>query len=32
VGELVDNANGYRICYVRGPEGILVELAEKTGT
>jgi catechol 2,3-dioxygenase-like lactoylglutathione lyase family enzyme len=31
-GELVDNANGYRICYVRGPEGILVELAEKTGT
>ena len=21
----------YRLCYVRGPEGIIVELAERTG-
>jgi len=29
VGELVRYENGYRLCYVRGPEGIIVELAEK---
>jgi catechol 2,3-dioxygenase-like lactoylglutathione lyase family enzyme len=23
--------NSYRLCYVRGPEGIIVELAEKVG-
>jgi len=30
VGELVYE-NSYRLCYVRGPEGILVALAEKIG-
>jgi len=29
VGELVQYENSYRLCYVRGPEGILVALAEK---
>jgi catechol 2,3-dioxygenase-like lactoylglutathione lyase family enzyme len=29
VGE-IEHAGGYRLCYVRGPEGIIVELAEKT--
>ena len=31
VGYLVQYENGYRPCYVRGPEGILVALAEKIG-
>jgi catechol 2,3-dioxygenase-like lactoylglutathione lyase family enzyme len=31
VGELVDYGNSFRLCYVRGPEGIIVELAEKIG-
>jgi catechol 2,3-dioxygenase-like lactoylglutathione lyase family enzyme len=31
VGELVRYENSYRLCYVRGPEGIIVELAEKVG-
>jgi len=30
VGELVQYEN-YRLCYVRGPEGILIALAEQTG-
>jgi len=29
VGEVVDYS-GYRLCYIRGPEGIILELAEKT--
>jgi catechol 2,3-dioxygenase-like lactoylglutathione lyase family enzyme len=29
VGEVVDFENVYRLCYVRGPEGMIVELAEK---
>ena len=29
IGELVRYGNSYRLCYVRGPEGIIVELAEK---
>jgi len=29
IGELVRYENSYRLCYVRGPEGIIVELAEK---
>jgi catechol 2,3-dioxygenase-like lactoylglutathione lyase family enzyme len=29
VGELVRYGNSYRLCYVRGPEGIIVELAEE---
>jgi catechol 2,3-dioxygenase-like lactoylglutathione lyase family enzyme len=31
VGELVNYENLYRLCYVRGPAGIIVELAEKIG-
>ena len=31
VGELVDYGNSFRLCYLRGPEGIIVELAEKIG-
>jgi len=29
VGELVNHENSYRLCYVRGPAGTIVELAEK---
>ncbi|MGN6815747.1 MAG: VOC family protein [Solirubrobacterales bacterium] len=29
IGELVQYENSYRLCYVRGPEGIIIELAEK---
>ena len=32
VGELVRYENSYRLCYVRGPEGIIVELAEELGS
>jgi catechol 2,3-dioxygenase-like lactoylglutathione lyase family enzyme len=28
-GELAQYENKYRLCYVRGPEGILIALAEK---
>jgi catechol 2,3-dioxygenase-like lactoylglutathione lyase family enzyme len=31
VGELEQYENSYRLCYLRGPEGIIVELAEKIG-
>jgi catechol 2,3-dioxygenase-like lactoylglutathione lyase family enzyme len=31
VGELEQYEDSYRLCYVRGPEGIIVELAEKIG-
>ena len=31
VGELVQYADEYRLCYVRGPEGILIGLAQQTG-
>ncbi|WP_250030825.1 VOC family protein [Paractinoplanes maris] len=31
VGELVDFENVYRLCYVRGPEGIVVGLAQEIG-
>ena len=31
VGELVQYENSYRLCYLRGPEGILIALAEKIG-
>ena len=31
VGELERYEDSYRLCYVRGPEGIMVELAEKLG-
>jgi len=29
VGELVRYQDSYRLCYVRGPEGIIIELAEQ---
>ena len=31
VGEVVRYENSYRLCYVRGPEGIIVMLAERLG-
>ena len=31
VGELGRYRDSYRLCYVRGPEGIILELAEKIG-
>ncbi len=31
VGEVERYEDGYRLCYVRGPEGIIVEVAEKIG-
>jgi catechol 2,3-dioxygenase-like lactoylglutathione lyase family enzyme len=31
VGELERYEDSYRLCYVRGPEGIIVELVEKIG-
>jgi hypothetical protein len=31
VGEVERYEDIYRLCYVRGPEGIIVELAERIG-
>ncbi|HEY6490782.1 MAG TPA: VOC family protein [Terracidiphilus sp.] len=31
VGELESYQDKYRLCYVRGPEGIIIELAERIG-
>ena len=31
VGDLVRYGDSYRLCYVRGPEGIIIELAEPIG-
>jgi catechol 2,3-dioxygenase-like lactoylglutathione lyase family enzyme len=31
VGEVVSYGNSYKLCYIRGPEGVIVELAEKIG-
>jgi hypothetical protein len=31
VGEIERYEKSYRLCYVRGPEGIIVELAQKLG-
>jgi catechol 2,3-dioxygenase-like lactoylglutathione lyase family enzyme len=31
VGEVESYRDIYRLCYVRGPEGIIVELAERIG-
>jgi predicted enzyme related to lactoylglutathione lyase len=31
VGEVVQYEDQYRLCYVRGPEGILIGLAEQLG-
>ena len=30
VGEVVQYENSYRLCYIRGPEGILIGLAQET--
>ena len=29
VGEIVDYESAFLLCYVRGPEGLIVELAER---
>ncbi len=31
VGEVVQYEDAYRLCYIRGPEGLLIGLAEKVG-
>ncbi|MHA4837651.1 VOC family protein [Sphingopyxis sp. MSC1_008] len=31
VGELVDYKDVYRLCYIRGPEGLLIGLAQELG-
>jgi predicted enzyme related to lactoylglutathione lyase len=31
VGEVVQYGDSYRLCYVRGPAGIIVALAEELG-
>jgi catechol 2,3-dioxygenase-like lactoylglutathione lyase family enzyme len=31
VGEMVQYADSYRLCYIRGPEGLLIGLAEQLG-
>jgi predicted enzyme related to lactoylglutathione lyase len=31
VGDLVRYDDAYRLCYIRGPEGILIGLAEELG-
>jgi catechol 2,3-dioxygenase-like lactoylglutathione lyase family enzyme len=31
VGELVRYEDAYRLCYIRGPEGLLIGLAQKVG-
>jgi len=31
VGELEQHENSYPLCYLRGPEGIIIELVERTG-
>jgi predicted enzyme related to lactoylglutathione lyase len=32
VGEVVQYEQMYRLCYIRGPEGILIGLAEELGS
>jgi predicted enzyme related to lactoylglutathione lyase len=31
VGDVVQYENSYRLCYIRGPEGLLIGLAEELG-
>jgi hypothetical protein len=31
VGEVVQYGDDHRLCYVRGPEGIIIALAEQLG-
>ena len=32
VGDVVQYENAYRLCYIRGPEGLLIGLAEQLGS
>jgi hypothetical protein len=32
VGEVVQYENAYRLCYIRGPEGLLIGIAEQLNT
>ncbi len=32
VGDVVQYEDSYRLCYIRGPEGVLIGLAEELGT
>jgi hypothetical protein len=32
VGDVVNYEDTYRLCYVRGPEGLIVEFAERIGS
>jgi catechol 2,3-dioxygenase-like lactoylglutathione lyase family enzyme len=32
VGEVIQYENSHRLCYIRGPEGLLIGLAEQLGT
>jgi predicted enzyme related to lactoylglutathione lyase len=32
VGEVVQYENSYRLCYIRGTEGLLIGLAEELGS
>lgn len=32
VGEVVQYADAYRLCYIRGPEGLLIGLAQPLGS
>jgi predicted enzyme related to lactoylglutathione lyase len=31
VGHVVQYENSYRLCYIRGPEGLIIVLAEQLG-
>jgi predicted enzyme related to lactoylglutathione lyase len=31
VGDIVDYKDVYRLCYIRGPEGLLIGLAQELG-
>jgi predicted enzyme related to lactoylglutathione lyase len=31
VGDVVDYEDVYRLCYIRGPEGLLIGLAQELG-
>jgi hypothetical protein len=31
VGDVVQYENTYRVCYIRGPEGLLIGLAQELG-
>jgi predicted enzyme related to lactoylglutathione lyase len=31
VGDVVQYGESYRLCYIRGPEGLLIGLAEQLG-